>query len=215
MSGTSFPNESEAYRHKRDELLEAEIALREQIESVAELRRGLPLGGEAENYQFLDENGPVSLEDLFGDHDTLIIYSYMFAEDSDPCPMCSAFMDSVVGQLHHIAQRVSFVVAARSSVPRIQKLVVPRGWGEIRWVSASENSYPVDYKSEMPNGAQVPMCNVFVKREGRIHHFWNAEMFFAQSEFHPRHIDMLWPLWHIFDITPEGRGEFIPGLKHS
>ena len=41
-----FPNESEAYRKARDELLEAEIALRRQTEAVAAARRALPLGGE-------------------------------------------------------------------------------------------------------------------------------------------------------------------------
>ena len=40
-----FPNESDAYRAARDELLTAEIALKRQIEEVAAQRRRLPLGG--------------------------------------------------------------------------------------------------------------------------------------------------------------------------
>ena len=41
-----FPNESAEYRRARNTLLEAEIALRSQIEATAKLRRRLPLGGE-------------------------------------------------------------------------------------------------------------------------------------------------------------------------
>ena len=62
-----FPGESDEYRQRRDELLEAEMGLRSQNEKVAELRRQLPLGGQAENYVFESLNGPVSLDELFGD----------------------------------------------------------------------------------------------------------------------------------------------------
>ena len=210
-----FPNKSDEYRTARDKLLEAEIALRSQIEEVAKLRRELPLGGEVENYVFAGPEGEVQLAELFGVHDTLIIYSYMYGPDSEhPCPMCSAFMDSLNGQLKHINQRAAFVVAARSPYPRIEALAQERGWDEVPWVSAAGNTYAQDYKSEMPNGAQVPMCNVFVKEGGVVRHFWTSEMFFAPSDFHPRHVDMLWPLWHIFDITPGGRGDFMPGLGY-
>ena len=215
MPDLSFPNESDDYRRKRNELLAAEMELRDKIETVAALRRELPLGGESQDYEFEGAGGAIKMSDLFAGHDTLIIYSYMFAEGSDPCPMCSAFMDSLCGQVEHINQRASLVVVARSGVERIQKLVEARGWGELTWLSAANNSYPIDYKSEMPNGAQVPMCNVFVRDAGKIHHFWNSELFFAPSDFHPRHMDMIWPLWHIFDMTPEGRGDFMPGLKYS
>ncbi len=210
-----FPNESAAYRAKRDELLDAEIALRNQIEEVARLRRSLPLGGVAEDYKFTGTQGEISLSELFGDKETLILYSYMYGPEAEqPCPMCSAFADSLIGQTKHIEQRTALAMVARSDYGRVAELAEARGWGELNWVSAADNNYPIDYKSEMPNGAQVPMCNVFTKHEGRIHHFWTSELFFAPSDFHPRHVDMLWPLWHIFDITPEGRGDFMPGLGY-
>lgn len=213
MSEISFPNESPEYRKKRDELLAAEAELRANVESVAALRRALPLGGESQDYEFEGVRGLFRMSELFGVHDTLIIYSYMFAEGAEPCPMCSAFMDSLNGQMEHINQRVSLVVAARSGIDRIQKLTDSRGWTNITWLSSANTTYPIDYKSEMPDGSQVPMCNVFVRRESRIFHYWNSELFFAPSDFHPRHIDMIWPLWHIFDLTPEGRGEFMPSLN--
>jgi len=34
------------------------------------------------------------------------------------------------------------------------------------------------------------------------------ELMFAGSDpgEDPRHVDMIWPLWNLFDVTPEGRG---------
>jgi predicted dithiol-disulfide oxidoreductase (DUF899 family) len=53
MPHLSYPNESAAYREARNKLLDAENALRAQIEAVATLRRALPLGAEVpQNYVF-------------------------------------------------------------------------------------------------------------------------------------------------------------------
>src|SRR3954447_19095087 len=91
-NGVRFPNESPEYRKARNALLAEEIELRRHIERVAELRRAMPLGGEVpENYAFEGENGAVRLSDLFGDKQTLVVYSMMFGpERQRPCPMCTA-----------------------------------------------------------------------------------------------------------------------------
>lgn len=84
-----FPNESEAYRSSRDELLDAEIALRRQMEAVAAMRRALPPGGEIQtDYVFDTEQGPLRMSQMFADgKDTLVIYNFMFGPKMDePCP---------------------------------------------------------------------------------------------------------------------------------
>ena len=54
-----FPNESAEYGRARNGLLEAEIALRRQIEAVAAQRRALPPGGEVpEDYIFEEGEMP-------------------------------------------------------------------------------------------------------------------------------------------------------------
>src|SRR5712691_7492694 len=98
MSRFVFSDESDDYRRRREELLAAEIALKDQVERVAVLRRALPLGMRVPDYDFqegpidLTRNDPadfrdVRLADLFTDgHDTLIIDHLMFAADDDePC----------------------------------------------------------------------------------------------------------------------------------
>lgn len=61
------------------------------------------------------------------------------------------------------------------------------------------------------------MLNVFVRRNGEVHHFWGSELLGAGSHdgMDPRHVDMLWPLWNVLDLTPEGRGgDWYPKLSY-
>lgn len=88
-----YPQDSDGYREARNALLAAEIELRAQIESVAELRRTLLLDGEVlEDYVFTEVDGDavreVHLSELFEDgKDSLIIYSFMLGPAWDaPCP---------------------------------------------------------------------------------------------------------------------------------
>src|SRR6266567_8451867 len=76
---THFPNESPEYRQARNALLAEEIELRRHIERVAAVRRALPPGGALpEDYTFEGYNGTVNISQLFGDKDTLVVYSMMF-----------------------------------------------------------------------------------------------------------------------------------------
>lgn len=92
-----YPNDSADYRAVRTALLAEEIALRRHIERVAAQRRALPLGGAAPDYSFIDENGKtVKLADLFGRHDTLVTYFWMYGPQRErPCPMCTAFLGAI------------------------------------------------------------------------------------------------------------------------
>jgi predicted dithiol-disulfide oxidoreductase (DUF899 family) len=55
MTRFVLPDESDDYRQRREELLAAEIALRDQVERVAALRRALPLGAQMPDYVFRSE----------------------------------------------------------------------------------------------------------------------------------------------------------------
>ncbi len=92
-----YPGDSAEYRKARIALLAEEIELRRHIERVAEQRRALPPGGVPPTYRFRDENGKtVGLADLFGRHDTLVTYFWMFGPQRErPCPMCTSFLGSV------------------------------------------------------------------------------------------------------------------------
>ncbi|MGH8307442.1 MAG: DUF899 family protein [Gammaproteobacteria bacterium] len=221
-----FPGETPAYRKARDKLLKEEIALRRHIESVAAQRRKLPLGGEvSEDYVFegVDELmgvRRVRLSELFAPgKDTLVIYNFMYGPAMErPCPSCTSILDALDGNAVSVSQRVNLAVVAKSPLPRILAFAQERGWRRLRLLSSAGNTYNRDYFGEGPDGKQWPMLNVFVKRNGRIRHYWASELMFAKPEKgqHPRHVDMIWPLWNLFDTTPEGRGtDWYPKLNYE
>ena len=151
--------------------------------------------------------------------DTLVVYSYMFGPDVEaPCPLCTSMLDSLDGSVPHITQHVGLVINAKSPIERVTKLARSRGWSNLRLVSSAGNSYQGDYHGELPDGGQMPMANVFVKRDGRIHHTWGSELLFqprGEDGLDHRHIDTVWPLWNVLDWTPGGRGgDWYPALKY-
>ncbi|HEY6140493.1 MAG TPA: DUF899 family protein [Thermoanaerobaculia bacterium] len=215
-----FPGESDGYRSARNELLEAEKDLRRNVERVAAMRRTLPLGGAPrEDYVFDGADGPVRLSELFeGGKDSLIVYSYMFGPQmAQPCVSCTSILDALDGEAPHVVQRVNFAVVAKSPIERILGFTKPRGWRNLRLLSSAGNTYNRDYGAENEKGAQMPMANVFVRRDGKVHHFYGTELLFEPPEAGQdgRHVDMFWPLWNLFDLTPEGRGtDWYPRLSY-
>src|SRR5450432_4378593 len=119
-NGVRFPNESDEYRLARDALLAEEIELRRHIERVALQRRLLPPGGVVSKaYRFEGENGPADLSNLFGDKQTLAIYSYMYGSKREqPCPMCTSLLSAWDGEVPDVEQRIALVVVARSPIER-------------------------------------------------------------------------------------------------
>ena len=119
---TQYPGESAEYRQARQALLAEEIELRRHIERVAQLRRALPPGGEVpKNYQFIAEGGnTVTFRDLFGDKQSLVVYSYMFGPQRErPCPMCTSLLGAWNGEARDIEQRVGLAVVARSPIEKL------------------------------------------------------------------------------------------------
>jgi predicted dithiol-disulfide oxidoreductase (DUF899 family) len=225
MAQPPFPNESVEYREARDRLIEAEAALRQQTEDVAALRRNLPLGGPAkEDYVFdeIDPDGGVrktKLSELFAPgKESLFLYGFMFGpEMKAACPLCTSMLDGLNGNAVHILQRMNLAVVARSPIQRIQDYAATRGWTNLRLLSSANNTYQSDYFAEDEEGNQWPMANVFVKRRDTVHHFWGSELMFRQYEGGDmRHVGLIWSLWNVLDLTPEGRGEkWYPALDYG
>jgi predicted dithiol-disulfide oxidoreductase (DUF899 family) len=227
-----FPGESAEYRRERGRLLEAEVELRRAIERVAVQRRSLPLGGNVpQDYRFdeaADRGGEVKFSELFeAGKDTLVIYSFMFPRYSGdtrpgpasgqtaklplaetPCGSCTSILDSLDGAAPHLTQRLNLAVIAKTAPDRISTFARERGWRNLRLLSSQNNAYNRDYHAETPEGSQLPILNVFVRAGDQIRHSWATELMFAPRDEgeDPRHVDLIWPIWHVLDMTPEGRG---------
>jgi predicted dithiol-disulfide oxidoreductase (DUF899 family) len=224
MHDHHFPGETPTYRAARDELLEAEIDLRRHVERVAALRRRLPLGAAVpQDYVFEEADGAatrqVRLSELFAPgKETLVVYNYMFGPNMEsPCPMCTSFLDGIEGNALHIQQRVSLAVVAKSPIARIEGFARSRGWGRLRLLSSAGSTFNRDYYGEDKGGSQKTMLHVFVKRGDGVHHFYSSELALLPGDEgqNPRHIDLMWPLWNVLDLTPEGRGgTWFPSLSY-
>lgn len=212
------PNESPEYRRARNALLAEEIELRRHIERVAALRRKLPAGGEVpEDYAFEGPNGAVRLSQMFGDKDTLAIYSMMFGPQRErACPMCTAMLTSWDGTARNLRERVALAVTARSPMERLVEFKKERGWKNLQLFSDRQGGYTRAYVDA--GDGDVPGLSIFTRGDGKIRHFWSGEMNgeMADPGEDPRGAPDLDPLWTILDHTPGGRGAtWYPQLEYA
>lgn len=213
-----FPNESPEYRQARNALLAQEIELRRHIERVAALRRALPPGGEIpEDYTFEGHDGTVRLPQLFGDKDTLVIYSMMLGPQRESaCPMCTAMLTSWEGAARNLRERVALAVTARSPIERLLDFKQERGWKNLQIYSDIKGDYTRAYVTA--DDADIPGLSVFTRNNGTIRHFWSGEMSgeMADPGQDSRGAPDLDPLWTVLDLTPSGRGAtWYPKLEYS
>jgi predicted dithiol-disulfide oxidoreductase (DUF899 family) len=134
------------------------------------------------------------------------------------CPSCTCMLDSLNGAAPHAMQHVNLAVVAKSPIERIRDFAKARGWNNLRLLSSAKNSYNRDYHGESATGSQMPNLNVFVKRGNQVHHVFSTELLFGPKDpgQDNRHIDIIWPLWNLYDFTPEGRGaDWYPRLSYA
>lgn len=223
---TNLTNESADYLAKREELRLAEIELMRQRERVAELRRRLPQGATVQDYAF--EEGPVNLDpgdapnrtvrlsELFSLPDrALVIYHLMYGKkQTKPCPMCTAWIDGFNGVADHLAQNINLAVVAAADVPALRAHARARGWRRLRLLSAGSSTFKYDLGSEDRDGNQDSTISVFSRAsDGALRHCYSAHPRMA-SDILERGIDLLSPIWHMLDLTSQGRGDWYTKLEY-
>ena len=126
MSELRYPNESTEYRAAREALLKDEQELIDKVKSVAERRRSLPPGGQLkEDYTFQWANDgkvgqSVKFSELFGDKQTLLLYSFMFGPNWDhPCTSCTSLVDGFDRAWYSVTQNAAFVAIAKACAEKL------------------------------------------------------------------------------------------------
>ena len=218
-------NESEHYQKARAELLEAEIALRDLRERVAELRRNLPIDTKVDDYLFqegpadLKKESPISeirLSELFEDPlKPLLIYQYMFGgAQKESCPMCAMWTDGFNAIAHHLKQRVNFAIVAQGEITEFRVWARRRNWYNLRLISSAGSSFKTDLHFQDSNEEQFPGVSVFMKsKDGSLRHFYSASAIMKENEY--RGLDLFTPVWNFLDLTPDGRGDWHPGVQYE
>jgi predicted dithiol-disulfide oxidoreductase (DUF899 family) len=213
-----YPNESAEYRAARNALLAEEIELRRHVERVAVQRRTLPLGGQiAKDFELISEAGPFRFSSLFGDKDTLMVYSMMYGQQRKaPCPSCTSFLSAWNGVAVNLRERVAIAVTARSPIERLLEYKKQRGFTNLPFFFDPSGEYTRTYVNA--DDADVPGFSVFTRREGVIAHFYSGELSGAMADpgQDPRGAPDMDPLWLMLDLTPEGRGtDWYPKLEYK
>ncbi|MFZ0030693.1 MAG: DUF899 family protein [Candidatus Cybelea sp.] len=208
-SSLLMPGTDDAYRRSRERLREAEIDLRDRIEAVAAMRRDLPPGPVVPDYTFLDNGERVHLSELFaGDKPYLILYHLMYwATEDQFCPMCSLWIDGFNGIVPHVTERANFVIASRAPFDALKAWADRRQWNRLRLLSDDGSSFARDIGAEDAEGSPDSTIIVFAKEGERLRHVYTAHPMLEDRE---RGIDLLSPIWHLFDLMPSGRADWYP-----
>jgi predicted dithiol-disulfide oxidoreductase (DUF899 family)/predicted enzyme related to lactoylglutathione lyase len=173
--------------------LEAEIL--EKKKRLAQLKKSAET--KITNYEFLLKEGKkVTLKDLFGTKDELIIVHNM----GQSCSYCTLWADGFNGIYHHLVKQVPFVVTSPDSPEAQEDFAASRGW-KFPLISTMGSSFKEDLGFEK-DGYYYPGVSTFRKdEEGNIYHH-------AKTGLGP--YDDYCALWHLFDLLPSGAKGFQP-----
>ena len=101
-------------------------------------------------------------------------------------------------------------------LPREKAEEATRSVDYARELAARVEEENPDYWAEDAEGNQMPMLNVFVKKNDDIYHFYGSELLYGPTGGETRHVDALWLLWNLFELTPEGRStDWYPKLSYE
>jgi predicted dithiol-disulfide oxidoreductase (DUF899 family) len=215
-----WPGESAAYSNARTALLAEEIELRRHIQRVAAQRRALPPGpAPAKDYRFLDADGRErGLADLFGRHDTLFLYFWMYGPERErPCPMCTSLVGSLDIPAVDLEQRLALAVVGRSPVARQLAFARERGWTHLPFFQTVGDDFAADHGGLTPEGDEMPLVQVWKRTGADVTLFWAGEggPETADPGFDPHLAPDPTPLWNVLDWTPGGRGsDWYPKLSY-
>jgi predicted dithiol-disulfide oxidoreductase (DUF899 family) len=139
--------------------LEAQIL--ELTRRLAELRAKSP-GEEVRDYSFDTLNGPITLLDLFGDKDKLLVIHNM----GQGCRYCTLWGDGLNGFVPHIESTMALVLVSKDS-PEIQRSFAnSRSW---RFNLASHGGGEYIREQTVMEGANnLPGAVVYERRDDRI-----------------------------------------------
>ncbi len=128
--------------------------------------------------------------------------------------MGTAWIDGINGVAHHIAQNVDFAILAAADSAALLAHARSRGWNRLRLLSAGDSTFKCDLGSEDREGNQDSAISVFTRdSHGTVHHFYTGHPWMS-PEIKERGIDLMSPIWHVLDLTPQGRGNWYAKLEY-
>ena len=109
-------------------IAEIERQIHELNTELNQLRRDNE-GTEVENYSFDTLDGSVSLLELFGDKDKLLVIHNM----GQGCRYCTLWADGLNGFVPHLESALSLVLVSKDAPDVQRSFANSRGWSEETW----------------------------------------------------------------------------------
>src|SRR2546423_551220 len=202
----------------RKKLLSKEKKFTRERDALTKLRRELPWETMDRQYIFDGPDGKDSLADLFGKHNQLLVYHFMFAPDwKEGCAHCSFWADhyDAIG-VFLAARDTAFVVISRAPMSKIGPFKKRMG-RKFKWVSSGQNDFNYDLMVSFPPqqveagrifynydeqntevGSDREGASAFYKHKGAVYHTYST---------YARGIDLLNSTYNWLDLTAKGRDE--------
>jgi predicted dithiol-disulfide oxidoreductase (DUF899 family) len=132
----------ETWQQARDELLKAEKEATRTLDELAAKRRRLPMV-EFDDYTFEAPTGPVTLLELFGDNQQLVVYQFMDVGPDAFCPGCTHFTNNVTALDTLADNGASWVTVSNMPLAQIEGYKAQMGW-DLPFVSSRATSFSND-----------------------------------------------------------------------
>jgi predicted dithiol-disulfide oxidoreductase (DUF899 family) len=181
-----------------DDIATIEKQLYELTMKLNELRKSNP-GNEVRNYTFSTWDGDVTLLDLFGESDRLLLIHNM----GQACRYCTLWADGFNGFLPHLESEMSVVLVSKDP-PEVQRTFAnSRNW-RFRLASHGGGEY-IEEQTVMEEQSNVPGA-VFYERNGAQIIRKNA------AAFGPG--DLYCSIWNLFGMAGLTEADWTPQYRY-
>jgi len=128
--------------------------------------------------------------------------------------MCSMWIDGLNGVARHVAQPADMVVIAQAPIADVQAWGRKRGWNALQLLSAAPSTFKTDFGMQDEKGEQFPGLSVFsCAADGSLRHVYTRGPNVVEGE--EGGMDQWCVVWNLFDLTPEGRGDWYPSREYA
>ncbi|MDH3374147.1 MAG: DUF899 family protein [Gammaproteobacteria bacterium] len=144
-----------------DEISKIEHQIFELTAKLNELKK-TSSGSEVQNYAFSTLDGEVTLLDLFGEHDRLLVIHNM----GQGCRYCTLWADGFNGFLPHLESAMSVVLVSKDSPDAQRTFANSRNW-RFRFASHGGGQY-IQEQTVMEGEGNMPGAVVYEREGNRI-----------------------------------------------
>lgn len=180
------------------EITELEARIYELNQQLQALKKS-NVGSEVSNYTFQTQNGDVSLLDLFGDRDRLLVIHNM----GQGCRYCTLWADGFNGFLPHLENAMAVVLVSRDDPDTQRRFANNRGW-RFRLASHGGEGY-ITEQTVMEGADNMPGAVVY-ERSGDVIRRRNAAVFGPYDQY--------CSMWSLLGLAGLGEEEWTPQFSY-